>query len=49
MNEYLDQKKLEQMWRDIIRFEQDEGTVCSYRMAVNRIEKIIAEVYNKCY
>ena len=49
MTEELNKEKLDQMWRDIIRFEQDEGSVCSYRIAVSKIEKIIAEVQSRCY
>lgn len=45
----IDQDKLEKMWRKILEYEKNDGMLDKDRTAVERIIKIIDEVYRECY
>lgn len=45
----IDQAKLDKMWRKILDYEKDEGMLDKDRTAVDRILKMIDEVYRECY
>ena len=47
--ENIDQNKLEKMWKKILEYEKDEGMLDKDRIAIDRILKIIDEVYKECY
>ena len=45
----IDQTKLNKMWKKILEYEKDDGMLEKDRTAVDRILKIIEEVYRECY
>ncbi len=47
--ENIDQDKLEKMWRKILEYEKNDGMLDKDKTAVDRILKIIDEVYRECY
>ena len=47
--ENINQDKLEKMWRKILEYEKNDGMLDKDRAAVDRIIKIIDEVYRECY
>ena len=45
----LDDKKLEQMWNKILKYEQIDSIGDKKPQAIQKITKIIDEVYRQCY
>lgn len=45
----IDQNKLEKMWKKILEYEKGDGMLDKDKVAVDRIMKIIDEVYSECY
>lgn len=49
MDERLDQKKIELMWKRILEYEKKEGVGKTKSTSVTKIIAIIDEVFDQCY
>ena len=49
MSSDLDQKKLDLMWKRVLQYEQKESIGDKKNTSVQKIAKIIDEVYRQCY
>ena len=49
MDEELDEKKLNLMWKRILEYEKKDGVEKSKQTSVNKIISIIDEVFDQCY
>ena len=49
MDNEMDQKKFDEMWVRILKYEKAEGSDKSKATSVQKIVNIIDEVYHQCY